>query len=768
MLVTFAFIPWYMKPVAKAETTIFSDGFESGTFLPTDVPPGAWTSIAVGGGVDSATITTDSPHHGSYNAKLIAASASWSCVKKSFTGIATAFVRAYYTFSTLPTTGEKVYLTELRTNNGGVGIVLENVSGNLFWILNVDEGGTTYTTYEAAPSNPTTGVPYSVELKRDVTNGFEQLWVNSVSKATDDVSATNNSTEIVIGYGYNTEVNEQTCYVDCVVIADAYIGPETADSIPPTFANISTNTTKAGQSCSFNCLVNDDTNVSTHIFSTNNTGAWANDTVTVFSHFFNATAAWTNVTKTLNGTVGNLVCYMWYANDTSNNWSKSGQFNLTLVRMSYYLVVSSPYGAPTPASGWFDEGSSVTSSVTSPWPGSVGTRYVCIGWTGTGSVPSSGTGTTVTFTVTAPSSISWNWKTQYLLTVKTDPENLDPQPARDPTGDPESSNTWWYDTTPDVTLTAQTVAGYTFNYWTVDNDSRGNGVNPIAVALQGSHIAIAYYSLTDITPPEITVISPQNETYYSSMVPLEFTVNEATSWIGYSLDGQANVTIGGNTTLTAGDGSHLVVVYANDTSGNVGSSSIVHFTARTGVIDIGVIFVRLSKDVVCEGYSMLVDVTVKNEGDYVESFNVTLYANNTKISSQPATLNPGKNTTLMFAWGTTGFSIYGRYNITATLDPMPGELDISDNTLSGGAVIIAHLGDINGDGKVDVQDLARVSAGFGSVRINDRNDPKYWQYWHPIPDSTCPHTPNADINNDGKIELQDLARTSASFGWHRT
>jgi len=79
---------------------------------------------------------------------------------------------------------------------------------------------------------------------------------------------------------------------------------------------------------------------------------------------------------------------------------------------------------------------------------------------------------------------------------------------------------------------------------------------------------------------------------------------------------------------------------------------------------------------------------------------------------------------------------------------------------------LSHVGDINGDGKCDIQDLARVSAAFGSLRVNDPDDPRYGQYWHTVTCSTCPHTPKADITNDGKADIQDLARTSANFGWH--
>jgi hypothetical protein len=74
------------------------------------------------------------------------------------------------------------------------------------------------------------------------------------------------------------------------------------------------------------------------------------------------------------------------------------------------------------------------------------------------------------------------------------------------------------------------------------------------------------------------------------------------------------------------------------------------------------------------------------------------------------------------------------------------------------------VGDITGDGKCDIQDLARVSAAFGSRRVNDPNDPRYGQYRHTVTCPTCPHTPNADINNDAKIDIQDLAIVSRHFG----
>ncbi|UCE44087.1 MAG: TlpA family protein disulfide reductase [Candidatus Bathyarchaeota archaeon] len=80
-------------------------------------------------------------------------------------------------------------------------------------------------------------------------------------------------------------------------------------------------------------------------------------------------------------------------------------------------------------------------------------------------------------------------------------------------------------------------------------------------------------------PPTISILSPENKTYTTSSVPLTFTVNEPPFWIGYSLDGQANLTIAGNTTLTnLSDDIHTITVWANDTDGNMGCSDIAYFT----------------------------------------------------------------------------------------------------------------------------------------------------------------------------------------------
>ena len=83
----------------------------------------------------------------------------------------------------------------------------------------------------------------------------------------------------------------------------------------------------------------------------------------------------------------------------------------------------------------------------------------------------------------------------------------------------------------------------------------------------------------DTTPPSVSVLSVENKTYESSEVQLNFAVSEPFSQVTYSLDGQDNVTVAGNATLTGlTDGPHNIKIYAKDAAGNIGASETVYFS----------------------------------------------------------------------------------------------------------------------------------------------------------------------------------------------
>ncbi|MGD0645551.1 MAG: hypothetical protein ABSA75_11665 [Candidatus Bathyarchaeia archaeon] len=105
-------------------------------------------------------------------------------------------------------------------------------------------------------------------------------------------------------------------------------------------------------------------------------------------------------------------------------------------KTQYYLTITSAHDSPSPANGWYDSGSSISAFVASPVPFITGTQYVCTGWSGTGSVPASGSTSAVTFTINAPSTIVWNWQQ-----TPTSTPTPTPTPAHTPTPTPSPSKT---------------------------------------------------------------------------------------------------------------------------------------------------------------------------------------------------------------------------------------------------------------------------------------------------------------------------------------
>ena len=78
--------------------------------------------------------------------------------------------------------------------------------------------------------------------------------------------------------------------------------------------------------------------------------------------------------------------------------------------------------------------------------------------------------------------------------------------------------------------------------------------------------------------PNLSILTLQNASYSTSNVPLIFTIDKPVSQVEYSLDGQPNVTVAGNTTLTElANGFHNVTVYAADEAGKTGASETVFF-----------------------------------------------------------------------------------------------------------------------------------------------------------------------------------------------
>ncbi|MGA2768862.1 MAG: S8 family serine peptidase [Candidatus Bathyarchaeia archaeon] len=300
---------------------------------------------------------------------------------------------------------------------------------------------------------------------------------------------------------------------------------------------------------------------------------------------------------------------------------------------------------------WVDSGSSVTYSYNSPVSSTVlGKRFRL----------DSVTGPVSPITVSAPTAIAGNYKTQYHLTVRTDPTGIATIPGEG-----------WYDEAAPVTLTASTVQNFQFSYWDVDGAPQGSEINPITVSMNTARTATAHYT----------------------------------------------------------------------------SSSPMHDIAITNLTTV--------KNIVGRGFSTIINVTVTNQGNYTETFNITLYANQTIIATFENTiLTSGKSTTAASTWNTTGFA-YGNYTINAYASPVQGENDTTNNSyVSDTPVHVGVPGDVSGtmpgvcDGIVDMKDIAYLISLF-----NTKPSSLNWK-------------PNADINDDGVVDMKDIALAVAYFREH--
>jgi parallel beta-helix repeat protein len=161
--------------------------------------------------------------------------------------------------------------------------------------------------------------------------------------------------------------------------------------------------------------------------------------------------------------------------------------------------------------------------------------------------------------------------------------------------------------------------------------------------------------------------------------------------------------------------------------------------------DIAVLNVTPSKLNVGQGFLIHINITVMNQGNKIEGFNLTTYANTTSLQTQYFTLVSNNSTTFTYAWNTSGFA-KGNYTISAYAVPVPGETDTADNTCMGGIVTVTIPGDLNGDFKVSLADLVILAKAYGS-----RPGELKWN-------------PNADIDTNYIVDLTDLVIMAKNYG----
>jgi len=152
----------------------------------------------------------------------------------------------------------------------------------------------------------------------------------------------------------------------------------------------------------------------------------------------------------------------------------------------FSLAVSPDMGGPVPPAGSaLHMASTVITAEVSRVVYGAGShpQYVNTGWTGTGSVPPSGTTNGVAFTLTNNSSIAWSWTTNAYLTVTTNGNGS------------VSAESGWYAFGSVVSLTATPAHGWQFTGW-----GGGLGTAPtIAVTMNAQRSAQANFAALENT-----------------------------------------------------------------------------------------------------------------------------------------------------------------------------------------------------------------------------------------------------------------------------
>ena len=170
-----------------------------------------------------------------------------------------------------------------------------------------------------------------------------------------------------------------------------------------------------------------------------------------------------------------------YPDPAYSTWSVETSFTTISSGLQRVLSVSSAHDSPNPPNGaWhFNDGQYIVCTVKSPVTEGA-TIWTCTGWTGTGSVPPSGTGKTVTLPITQDSSITWNWRSEEnrpstLSNGYVSPSSGDTSTTfeyyvsyADPEGDVPTLSRVYVDDSPHamVKVAGSYVSGATFRYST--------------------------------------------------------------------------------------------------------------------------------------------------------------------------------------------------------------------------------------------------------------------------------------------------------------
>ena len=236
----------------------------------------------------------------------------------------------------------------------------------------------------------------------------------------------------------------------------------------------------------------------------------------------------------------------------------TAQFSSPLSTYSVEVASAYPDVTPAPATYAYEQGHTVTFTAADIL--GTDTRRVCTGYSVTGAITQSGPEKTFDLAITGNVTVTWNWKTQYLLTT-----------AANGPGTVSTGSGVWVDADASVSVNAVGSTGAALSSWSGDTalgSASGNQFNIPAMTRPAgpltANFAASMYTLTVVSSQSTTTPAVGTYTYaYGTKVdfsalsaesagsrqrPTSWTLSGATTSTGVTTSD--SFVISGNTTLT--------------------------------------------------------------------------------------------------------------------------------------------------------------------------------------------------------------------------
>lgn len=161
--------------------------------------------------------------------------------------------------------------------------------------------------------------------------------------------------------------------------------------------------------------------------------------------------------------------------------------------------------------------------------------------------------------------------------------------------------------------------------------------------------------------------------------------------------------------------------------------------------DIALTRVESTKSLVGKGDPASMRISIKNEAIFDETIRVTLHVNETQVAVLETSILGTESAVLTYTLDTSEY-LMGSYSVSAAVDPVSSETDMSDNVLSGSTFHVGVQGDLTADDRTDLRDIGASCIAFESVPGDLR--------WNP----------NADFDCSGRIDMRDISQVCSHFG----